>query len=123
MPKDGLKQKKSRLPPQTTFGDELVNSFKEFAARTKRGEPITMRTVALDIQIHPYSPAEIQEIRGSLNASQAVFAKFLGVSVLTLQSWEQGTRKPSAMACRFLDEIATSLGYWKKRLSNSIVST
>ncbi len=111
-----------KLPPQTTFGDEVVNSFKDFFARTARGEPITVRTVALGLEPRAYTPTQIRDIRLALNISQAVMAKLLGVSVLTVQSWEQGTRKPSNMACRFLDEIATHPRHWKERIT-SVVKT
>ena len=34
--------------------------------------------------------------------SQAVFARLLNVSTKTVQSWEQGTRKPSRAALRLI---------------------
>jgi DNA-binding transcriptional regulator YiaG len=111
-----------KLPAQTTFGDELVNSLNDFFASVDRGEPITLRTVALDLHVREFTPDEIRKIRLALNVSQAVMAKLLGVSVLTVQSWEQGTRKPSQMACRFLDDITRSPEHWKRRLSNAIVT-
>ncbi len=37
-------------------------------------------------------------IRGKMGLSQSAFAGFLGVSVRTLQEWEQGRRKPSGPA-------------------------
>ena len=110
-----------KLPKQTTFGDELVHSFNDFFGRVDRGEPITLRTVALDFRFLDYTAGEIKKIRLSLNVSQAVMAKLLGVSVLTVQSWEQGVRKPSHMACRFLGEIANSPEHWKNRLTESVV--
>jgi putative transcriptional regulator len=113
---------KSKLPEQSTFGDELVNSFHDFFGRVDRGEPITLRTVSLDLRVQEYTAEEIQKIRLSLNVSQAVMAKLLGVSVLTVQSWEQGTRKPSQMACRFLDEISKSPEHWKRRLMEAVVT-
>ena len=116
------KKGRSQLSAQTTFGDEVVNSFRDFFARVDAGEPMTMRTVTLDLHIHEYTAEEIQQIRQSLNISQAIMAKFLGVSVLTIQSWEQGLRKPSPMACRFLDEIARSPEHWQKRLRHAIVT-
>lgn len=115
------KKRPVKLPAQTTFGDEVVNSFRDFFACVDAGEPMTLRTVALDLHIHEYTAEEIQQIRQSLNISQAVMAKFLGVSVLTIQSWEQGLRKPSPMACRFLDEIARSPEHWQKRLRKAVV--
>lgn len=40
----------------------------------------------------------IAEIRGRTGLSQAEFARLLGVSVRTLQEWEQGRRAPSGPA-------------------------
>ena len=43
-------------------------------------------------------PAQPQEIRAYLQLSQAAFAGLMGVSVRTLQDWEQGRRAPSGPA-------------------------
>lgn len=39
-----------------------------------------------------------QEIRKRLNLSQAAFAGLMGVSLRTVQDWEQGRRRPSGPA-------------------------
>ncbi|PIQ97154.1 MAG: transcriptional regulator [Nitrospinae bacterium CG11_big_fil_rev_8_21_14_0_20_56_8] len=41
-------------------------------------------------------------IRKKLGLSQSAFAGFLGVSVRTLQDWEQGRRQPSGPALQLL---------------------
>ena len=41
---------------------------------------------------------DIQEVRKGFNASQSEFARFMGVSVDTLQNWEQGRRRPTGPA-------------------------
>ena len=46
---------------------------------------------------HPEIP-EFARARLSSGLSQAAFAALLGVSVRTLQDWEQGRRKPSGAA-------------------------
>jgi putative transcriptional regulator len=43
-------------------------------------------------------PPDVKTIRNKMNLSQSAFAGFLGVSVRTLQDWEQGRRKPSGPA-------------------------
>jgi putative transcriptional regulator len=47
----------------------------------------------------------IADIRARIGLSQAEFARLLGVSVRTLQEWEQGRREPSGPA-RMLLSIA-----------------
>jgi putative transcriptional regulator len=41
---------------------------------------------------------EIRTVREKLNVSQTEFALMIGVSVRTLQNWEQGRRKPEGPA-------------------------
>ena len=49
-----------------------------------------------------YSGEEVIAIRTRRHMSQAQFAKLLAVNVKTLQSWEQGVRKPSKPTMRLL---------------------
>jgi putative transcriptional regulator len=51
------------------------------------------------LRIHKLkNPAPPQEIRSNLKLSQAAFAGLMGVSLRTVQDWEQGRRKPSGPA-------------------------
>ena len=43
-------------------------------------------------------PSSVKSVRHKLALSQSAFASLLGVSVRTLQDWEQGRRKPSGAA-------------------------
>ncbi len=43
-------------------------------------------------------PSAPQIIRKQLNLSQAAFAGLMGVSLRTIQDWEQGRRRPSGPA-------------------------
>jgi len=43
-------------------------------------------------------PASPKVIRTRLNLSQSAFAGLMGVSLRTIQDWEQGRRKPSGPA-------------------------
>jgi putative transcriptional regulator len=45
---------------------------------------------------------ELTRLRHANRMSQAVFARLLNVSTKTVQSWEQGIRKPSQAALRLL---------------------
>ncbi len=44
------------------------------------------------------APASPREIRARMGVSQAAFAGMMGVSVRTVQDWEQGRRRPSGPA-------------------------
>jgi len=47
-------------------------------------------------------PSRIKRIRISLHASQPQFARLLNVSTNTVQSWEQGVRRPRQAALKLL---------------------
>lgn len=49
-----------------------------------------------------FTGEEVAAIRAKWNMSQAQFASVLAVNVKTLQSWEQGYRKPSRPTMRLL---------------------
>jgi len=43
-------------------------------------------------------PPDVKTIRSRMGLSQSAFAGLLGISVRTLQDWEQGRRKPRGPA-------------------------
>jgi putative transcriptional regulator len=47
-------------------------------------------------------PADIRELRESLNASQTLFARLLNVSSNAVESWEQGLREPRQATLKLL---------------------
>ena len=49
-----------------------------------------------------YDPIEVKKIRSKLHVSQTKFALMIGVSVDTLQNWEQGRRRPVGPALALL---------------------
>jgi len=56
-----------------------------------RGEAFASRTFAFD-------PLAVKHIRESYKLSQGQFASLLGISIRTLQNWEQGRRTPEGPA-------------------------
>jgi putative transcriptional regulator len=70
--------------------DDLVTSIKE-AGQIHRGEAKASRTFV-------FQPEDVRQIRDKLHKSQAEFAKMIGVSISTLQNWEQGRRQPEGPA-------------------------
>ncbi len=49
-----------------------------------------------------FAPIEIKNIRNSTGLTQTLFAKFMGVSVKTVEAWEAGRNHPEGAACRLL---------------------
>ena len=81
---------------ETDFAN-LMESVKQ-ASQIKQGELEPGRKFE-------FSPLDIKAIRKNFQKSQREFAYMIGVSVATLQNWEQGRRKPEGPA-RALLQIA-----------------
>ncbi len=78
--------------------DRLVTSVGQ-AGKIRRGESEPTR-------VTEFKPADVKAVRESLGTSQSEFALMIGVSVSTLQNWEQGRRQPEGPA-RALLKIAS----------------
>ena len=76
------------------IGAEILEEIEEVKQYNKGN--VQLRTTALS---EPSSP---QVIRMKLNMSQSDFAGLMGVSVRTLQDWEQGRREPQGPAVALL---------------------
>jgi putative transcriptional regulator len=72
------------------IGREILEGIKEIKAY-KAGK-VDLRSRELK------EPSPPQDIRRNLNLSQAAFAGLMGVSLRTVQDWEQGRRQPSGPA-------------------------
>lgn len=80
--------------------EKLVTSVKQ-AGKIKRGEMKASRAIDL-------KPMDIREVRKKLNLSQSEFALMIGVSLSTLQNWEQGRRRPDGPAQALLKVAASN---------------
>lgn len=56
--------------------------------------------------VKPLSPRQIAGIREREMASQAVFARHLGVSVNLISQWERGEKKPQGASLKLLTLVA-----------------
>ncbi|MFN0195773.1 MAG: helix-turn-helix domain-containing protein [Planctomycetaceae bacterium] len=101
---------------------EMIRRLEAFKIDLESGtqKTFTRREIRLILKPTSYDPMLVKKTRQALNFSQPLFAQFLGVSVKTVRSWEQGKVEPSDMACRFLDEIRRDPDHWKQRLLESI---
>lgn len=76
----------------------LITSVKQ-AGRIKRGEEEPAQKFEVKAE-------DVKAIRANLRMSQAEFSLMIGVSVATLQNWEQGRRQPEGPA-RALLKVAS----------------
>jgi putative transcriptional regulator len=60
----------------------------------------------------------IRELRQHLDLSQEKFAAQLGVSMRTVNRWENGSTVPSQMALKLIEEMLLKMGEPGKRLLN-----
>ena len=72
------------------IGQEILDGIEEIRA-FKSGEG-KLKTSILS------EPSPAKEIRQKLQLSQSAFAGFMGVSIRTIQDWEQGRRRPQGPA-------------------------
>ncbi|MCX5767432.1 MAG: NadS family protein [Gemmatimonadetes bacterium] len=80
--------------------EELVSSVRQ-AGRIRRGDARASRRFT-------YRAADVAAIRERLSKSQSEFAQMIGVSIATLQNWEQGRRVPNGPALALLRVVAAN---------------
>jgi putative transcriptional regulator len=107
-----MPRKLTRVP---RVADEIMAGMRELQKMMDAGQTpeqlFTVRTIEVpDPAV--YRPRDVRMLRDTLGVSQAVFAALLGVSVILVKSWENGTRQPNAMARRLLDTIKADPGQW-----------
>jgi DNA-binding transcriptional regulator YiaG len=80
---------------------ELQEAVRDVIAY-RRGDRSRGLKVSRFVSPKPLKAAEIRRIRAMLKISQPMFARFLGTSVASVRSWEQGSRRPRSAALRLL---------------------
>jgi len=93
-----MTNRRKRLPVA-----EQIRKGLEEAIRHAKGE-IALKTTSLEMPDRPpeVGAKELTKLRLMSGMSQAVFARMLNVSTKTVQSWEQGQRRPSQAALRLI---------------------
>ncbi len=77
---------------------ELLQGIREAGAYLRGDKSVAVR-------IDRIEPDSVAVVRAKLKLSQSEFARLLGISVDTLQNWEQGRRQPTG-AARVLLRVA-----------------
>lgn len=91
--------------------DELAGSIRQ-AGKIRRGEAPPSREFTFRAQ-------DVRAIRAKLAKSQSEFARMIGVSVATLQNWEQGRREPQGPARALLVVASKAPGVVQKALAKT----
>src|SRR5579884_3528942 len=90
----------NRRPAENKSGSvesEILEALGEFTEALKSGEVskrLTCRQIKLNLKPTLYNPELVKRTRKLLRVSQALFARFLGISPKTVRSWEQGVNTP-----------------------------
>ena len=121
---------KKKSNENTPVGKEVLGRLKRFTEKIQSlqgpdelPEVLTVRKVKLDLRPRGFKATEIKAIRDKLRVSQGVFADFLGVSVSTVQDWEQGLTVAQGPACRILEEMLRDIESWRDRIHQQAAAT
>ena len=97
--------------------DVILDGLLALEHAVRRGEPLeqnfSVRHVIVADPPRTFSPRRVRALRRLLRVSQSVFAAMLGVSVKTVQAWEQGARPPG-LARRTLEMIERDPEPWRR---------
>ena len=80
---------------------EIKSGLNEAIEYEKGNLRARARTLSI-APIEKFTASEIKEIRKNTGMTQALFAKYLGVSLKTVEAWEAGRNQPNGTACRML---------------------
>jgi len=110
-----------------SVADDIISSLGEMRDALRDGEKLyhkfTMRTVELELDPREFSADQVKSLRNIFRASQAVFARLIGIKVSTLRNWEQGRTNPPPWACRLLELMSTNPEPWQEMLEGSAKHT
>ena len=74
----------------------------EQAIEYEKGNLKAKKTTLTITPVEGFTAQDIKDIRNQTGLTQVLFAKFMGVSVKTVESWEAGRNHPEGAACRLL---------------------
>ena len=81
--------------------DDIKTGLNQAIEYEKGNLKANTRTVSIT-PIEEFTASEIKEIRKSTGLTQSLFAKYIGVSLKTVEAWESGRNQPGGAACRML---------------------
>lgn len=85
----------------TSLFEDLKEGLEEAIAYEK-GNGTAKKTVYTILPVIEYGKDEIKKIRMDVGMTQDVFAQYMGVSVKTVEAWENGRNHPTGPAFRLM---------------------
>lgn len=96
-------KKKMAKKQTSTYGQSIIRGLKEAVAHTEGKQVAGLRARRVSIKPIPhYKHNEIKRIRTKVQMTQKSFALFMGVSVKTIEAWENGRNEANGTAQRML---------------------
>ena len=99
---------KRKLQGKTNWSKVKSLTEKQVSAAAKSdpdAKPLTRAQLKKFKRVHPPKEIDVKAIREKLHVSQKEFASYFGVSLRTIQEWEQHRRTPTTIARNFLKVI------------------
>ena len=92
---------------KTSLYNDIAQGLRE-AIAFERGnlEANTIRLARKFSKIPEWTPEEIKNLRLRNSMTQRTFADFMGVSIKTVEAWENGRNRPSGSASRLMQMIS-----------------
>lgn len=90
------------------IGNEIIEGLEEALTivekRGRKAKVLSKDSVTVK-PVDTFTSAKIRKFRSRLGMSTSVFAKLIGATAKTVESWESGTRIPGKTAQRFLSVL------------------
>ncbi|KIC71069.1 helix-turn-helix domain-containing protein [Candidatus Protochlamydia amoebophila] len=83
----------------------LKEGLNDIVEHQKGKNKLKKRNINIPEPANMYSAQDVKRIRESLNYSQNLFARFLNISIRTVEAWETGRRTPNHAALRLLEIV------------------
>ena len=99
------RQKSRKQSRQTIKGESMIPSTEPYI------QVMNKKTIYWFLPMSRYSADEVKHIRQTCGMTQRAFADVFGISVKTLEAWEQGINTPGSAAARLLDLIGYDYGF------------
>lgn len=88
------------------FFEDMMKSVQQ-AQDFIDGKPTKVKSnVVIVKEIPQYNPEAIKTLRMDLQLTQKLFAGLMGVSVRTVESWENGQNRPNGSAARLMELLS-----------------